>query len=108
VQYKVLIYHDGIGVTAIGGCFLILLEAIIGLSMSVGAILFQSLPAVSAYPAGIHQAAGSGQIAYLELLYLVPDLYHTAYDLMARHHRKDGPSPLIPDLVKIGVAYSAI
>ena len=69
--------------------------------------MFQVLFAVFAYPAGIDQATGTGEVADLEFFYVAADLYYFSDYFVTRNHREDPGEPVILDLVQVGVADSA-
>src|ERR1700722_3898148 len=86
---------------------MVLFEAIVSLGAALQAVLFEDLFTVFTYPTGIHQAAGTGQVADLEFFYVAADFYYLSNDLVTRNHREDPGEPVILDLVEVGVADSA-
>jgi hypothetical protein len=107
VEDEVFVYYDGCGVAAVGGSFVILLGAVVGIGAAVKAVLFQVGLAVVAMAAGVDEAAGAGQVADLELLYMASHFYYLSNDLMTGDHGEDAGEPVVLDLVEIGVAYPA-
>src|SRR6187402_532705 len=100
MQDKILVNDNGIGIAAIGRNP-VLATAVIGLYITYQTVLFQSFLAIRTFPAGIHQAAYPGQVAFLEFLNMGADLLHLAYDLMTRHHGEDPRKPVVLDLVQV-------
>ena len=86
---------------------MILFESVIGLGVAVETVLFEIVLAVLTGAAGVDQAAGAGEVADLETLYMASYLDYFTDDLMAGDHGEDAGEPVVLDLVEIGVANSA-
>jgi hypothetical protein len=70
--------------------------------------LLQVVLAGRAFAAGIDHAADTSQVAFLQLRDFRADFDDTPDDLMARHHRVEGITPVAPRLMHIGMADAAI
>ena len=64
--------------------------------------------AVRTLPARIHQATHSRQIAFFEFLNSRAHLCYSAHYLVSGHHRVKSCSPIVVNLVDVGMANAAI
>src|ERR1700744_4122942 len=97
-------HDDSLGIATVGRSLLVLLQTVVGLGVSLQAILFQVILAIFTFTAGIDQTAGAGEISDFELLHMTADLDHFTDDLVPGNHRENAFKPLILDLVEIGMA----
>ena len=77
-QGERLRHDDEVRIAAVRGQPGLLLDAHVGASRAGLAILLEPLAARRALPAAVDQAADTGQVAHLEVAYLVADGHHTA------------------------------
>src|ERR1700754_3374878 len=108
MQPEFFAHHNVARIPSISWCLTILLIAVISLAQPGLTVLFQSFLAAAAYPAGVDKTSDTGQIAHLKSFHMAAYPADASHDLVSRYHRKYRPAPFIPDLVDIGVAYTAI
>jgi hypothetical protein len=71
-------------------------------------MLFKTIFAILARPAGIDKATNAGKLIDFELLHTRTDLCDASNDLMSRYHRKNPRVPFITHLVKIGMTNTTV
>ena len=105
-QDKGLLDHDRLRIAAVG-----VLAAkerpVVGAGEAVVAILFLAVVTGRAMAATIDQAADPGEVADLELRYLIADGDHTADDLVTGNRRIEGVLPFVAGGVQVGMAHAA-
>jgi len=72
------------------------------------AVLLEPVGARGAGAAGVDEAAHPDDVAHLPLRHLGADARDLSDDLVPGNHRKRGVTPLVADLMQIGVTYAAV
>jgi len=109
-QHEMLIDDDAFGISAIRHAPEMLVRKVVGVR-GIGAELFEPGAAFRAGAVGVDHAAHGGKIADLELLHRRADFGDAADDLVSGDawvDRGKKLSPLIADLVQIGMADPAV
>src|SRR4029077_17273564 len=108
-QDKAFVHDDALGVATIGDASEVLVREVVS-EGHVPTELFKASLALGTGPVGVDHAADRGEVAGLELRDCRADFGDTADDLMARNAGVDSghePTPLVTDLMEIGVADTA-
>ena len=95
--------HNVVRVAALGGGSVVVF-GVVGADEALGAVLLDVGLAVFAGAAGVDHDAYSGQVAYGELGDFRADGSDAADDFVAGDHGVDRTTPLVADLVDVGVA----
>ncbi|MCY1308802.1 hypothetical protein D9M70_588390 [compost metagenome] len=81
---------------------------VVGLYISLFAILFAAFPALLALPAAVYHTAYRGQVTCLEPGYFIPGFGDPPHNFVARHVRINRSAPFITGRVQVRVAHAAI
>src|SRR5207244_5523805 len=108
LERVVLIHDDGRGVPSVCRSLPVLLESVIRPGGIFRTVLLQAFLTALTDPTGIHYGADPGQGAHFESLHLGSDACHAPDNFMAWDHREYRAAPLVPRLMDVGVADSAV
>jgi len=110
-QDVIFVHHNPGGIPAIGRLALFI-AAVVGPHGLHSTILLEAALAFGAGATGIDKTADPYFVSYFVFRHLVSNFRHYPSDFVPRHHGEDGffliVTPLIADLVNVGVADAAI
>src|SRR5713101_10013012 len=106
---RVMLIHDDLrGVPAVRRSLLVLLGSVVCPGDMLRTVLLQTFLATPADTTGIHHCADASQLAHVQSLYRGSDACHAPDYFMAWDHRENRAAPLVPHLMDVGVADSAV
>jgi len=110
-QHVILIHDNSLGIAAVGRVSF-LVACVVSPDGTYRAVLFQSLAALCASSAGVHETANSNLVAYFVTADLIADSRHDAGDLVPRNHGEYRflliLAPFVASLMNVGMADPAI
>jgi hypothetical protein len=104
----VLVDHDVRRVATEGQRLSVLFESVVGHHERAAAKLFLPVVASFAVPAGVHETTDTDRIACGEPRHRAPDTADPPDDLVPGNHGEHPVSPLVANLMNIGMADAAI
>ncbi len=108
MQHEILIDHDLGRVTTVSHLAGMRIRTVVSQDGTILAVLFQSFLTIRTGTTGIDHAADRGQLTGLKALDFITYRSHAADDLVSRHDRVLGNTPLIAGKMDIGMTDTAI
>ena len=91
-----------------GSATAIFFHSPIGTYHSITTVLFQPILTIITFPAAIHQAADTGEVAGFEFFYMITNGGNPAHYFMTGYYWKYCHTPFIAGCVQIAVANAAV
>ena len=108
VQHKSFIRDDAFRVSAVSQSTAVFIRGIVSKNRALLTELFEIVLAIFTRAAGIHYAADTGDVAFLETPDLRADFRHAADNFVTGHARIGGAVPFVSDGMHVRMTDSAI
>lgn len=108
MQHKVLTGDNRLGIPAVGGGAIVTILAVIGLNISLFAILLKPMLTRLANATRVNHTTNRGEIAGFKFADFTADGTNPPDNLMSRNNRIGAKTPVVARLMKVGVANAAI